>query len=167
MLQAIERANSVLLEIKLIPLSRGLVTFIDEWNYEKLSRFKWSALSTGYAVRMEKGGAMILMHRVITDAKTGHHVDHINGNKADNRECNLRLCSPSENLSNIAKHKDNRSGFKGVYWVKRRGRFAARIMKNYKPWHLGYFDDAIEAAIAYDSKCRELHGEFARTNFPK
>lgn len=107
------------------------------------------------------------MHRFIMDAPKGQQVDHINGNKLDNRKSNLRICSHSENLRNQRKPKDNKSGFKGVSWHKGAKRWCAEIRSNGKRHHLGYFDTAEDAAKAYDIAATLIHGDYARLNFPK
>lgn len=89
-------------------------------------------------------------------------LDHINGVRSDNRISNLRPATRGENLRNSPKHRDNKSGFKGVYWSKWAGKWHARIMISYKRIHLGFFDDPREASDAYEAKARELFGEFYR-----
>jgi hypothetical protein len=88
-------------------------------------------------------------------------IDHINGKKDDNRWANLRLASQSQNLGNSKRHKDNRSGFKGVR-IKASGRFDARIMVNRKEIALGTFDTAEEAHRAYANAAYRYRGEFGR-----
>lgn len=82
---------------------------------------------------------------------------------------NLRIATPSQQQMNCRKHqtyhgKKCSSRFKGVYWIKQRKKWAAKICIDGKDYHLGYFNDEIDAAIAYDEKAIELFGEFACTN---
>jgi len=91
----------------------------------------------------------------------GMDVDHINQDKSDNRIENLRLGTRSQNKSNSKKHKDNRSGFKGVTYYKRYNKWMAQISHNYKKITIGYFDTPQEAHAAYKKKAIELFGEFA------
>lgn len=105
------------------------------------------------------------LHRMVMNAPYGVQVDHINGDTLDNRRCNLRLCSHAENQHN----KNSQAGtskYKGVYLYKRDKKWRAMIAKNKKNIHLGYFNDEIQAAHAYDEAARQLFGEFARLNFP-
>lgn len=90
-------------------------------------------------------------------------VDHINHKTDDNRIVNLRDSSHSQNGCN----KNELRGqipFKGVYFMKAKGRFAAQIKVNKKHKWLGLFDDAVSAARAYDKAACDLHGSFAMTN---
>lgn len=117
--------------------------------------------SEGYILVRVKGTDHYL-HRLIMGADV-LHVDHINGIKHDNRRCNLRLATHSQNQGNSVASVNSRSGYKGValhkdkYW-------AAGIMKNRKQIHIGYFKTPEEAALAYNKKALELFGEFAYQN---
>lgn len=91
-------------------------------------------------------------------------IDHANGNGADNRAKNLRDATPLQNLANTKLPRANTSGLKGVSWRASKGRWRATIREHGRHRHLGYFDDPLEAAAAYDRAALELHGEFARTN---
>lgn len=88
------------------------------------------------------------------------NVDHINGDKQDNRAENLRLSSVSENGANTSKQRRNTSGFKGVSYHKRDKRWRATLAGS----HLGYFSTKELAAEAYNNAATKLYGEFARLN---
>jgi len=93
-------------------------------------------------------------------------MDHINGNRADNRLCNLREANETQNAHNAKKNNKNTSGFKGIGWDKRSGRWRARITINWKRIHLGRFEDKYQAAFEYDKAAIKYHGDYAKTNFP-
>ena len=86
-----------------------------------------------------------------------YFLDHINGDKIDNRLCNLRLATNAENQMNRVKPcVTNNSGFLGVNFNKQMNKFAARIQSEGKRIHIGYFDTAEEASDAYIAKKTEL-----------
>lgn len=87
-------------------------------------------------------------------------IDHINGNRSDNRISNLRLASPADNSRNAKAGKNNTSGYKGVFFSKQAGKFQARITVNRLKRHLGYFDTAEAAHESYKTAAVKYHGEF-------
>lgn len=115
--------------------------------------------SKGYVVCQEK-----LLHRVIMNAKEGEVVDHINGNKLDNRRKNLRICTNSENVRFQKRHKNNTSGFKGVSWSKGMKKWEARIMVDRKSIVGGYFSNRLDAAKEYNRLATKFFGEYAMIN---
>lgn len=150
-------------------VANGATVLVDDEDFVELSKFKWHLLKVGYAARRELGKKIdprlyITMHRAILNPEIGKQVDHINGNKLDNRRENLRICSKAENMRNTNKRRNNTSGFKGVV-QSRKGRWVAHITKDYKMIHLGTFTNPKEAAVAYDNKARDIFGEFAKLNF--
>jgi len=91
-------------------------------------------------------------------------IDHINRVKDDNRIENLRLATRSQNEANTGLRRNNSSGFKGVYFFKRTNRWLAKIAYDGLEIHLGYYDSAEEAAMAYNSAAVKLKGKFALLN---
>ena len=155
----------------LIPLTRGRLAIVDSEDFEQLSKHKWYAQkckNSFYALRNTKGSptrTKEYMHRKIINAQEGQEIDHRNGNGLDNRRCNLRDCTRSQNNQNRHKTKGT-SQYKGVSWYKNGNKWRTEIMLNLKRYHLGYFNSEIEAAKSYDKKAKELFGEFALLNFP-
>ncbi len=158
--------------MRTIALTQGQVALVDDEDYERLTTHKWQVFRhrSGklYAARTRTMNGVKVgerMHRVITGAGIGTLVDHINGNTLDNQKSNLRICTNSENMCNRGKQKDNTSGYKGVLFKKKhKNPWFARIKKDKIIYPLGYFNTPKEAAIAYNNKAMELHGEFARLN---
>lgn len=87
-------------------------------------------------------------------------IDHINGCKSDNRFCNLREVTGSQNQWNTSLRADNTSGVKGVSWKKDVGKWRARCAKNGKTFELGYFTTVEEAKQVIQKFREENHGEY-------
>lgn len=108
-----------------------------------------------------------LAHRVAFALHYGRwpkeHIDHANGVRTDNRICNLREASASQNMQNSKAKSRNTSGYKGVTWDKSKGKWQASIRHNGKSKFLGRYDDPKEAFSAYCEAAKRYHGEFART----
>ena len=161
-----------------IPLTRGFVAIVDEENFARLAAHKWHFHHCGYARRTVHLGygrgaptAHVFMHRDVISAQPGQIVDHINGNKLDNRRDNLRLTDRAGNCRNKVHTKNRKRGlFKGVY-LGRSGKWEAKIgtLRDGRKVsiHIGSFVLAEDAARAYDAAAREHFGEFAATNFPE
>jgi hypothetical protein len=103
-----------------------------------------------------------LEHRLAWFGVTGqwpaYQIDHINGDKTDNRWANLRAATPSQNKENIHRPQaNNKSGFLGVTWHKRDRRWRATLRVQGRAKHLGYFDTPEAAHCAYLGAKRVLH----------
>jgi len=90
------------------------------------------------------------------------HIDHINMDQSDNRICNLRLVTRSQNQCNRGVQSNNTSGYKGVSFSKSHEKWHAYIKINRKRRHIGLFNCPTAAYIAYCKAARELHGQYAR-----
>lgn len=153
--------------MKEIPLTQGKVAIVDDEDYKWASKYKWY-FNKGYAVRKIRVSGVdktVYLHREILHTPDGVYSDHINTNKLDNRKTNLRLCTFAENLKNRGKYKDNKSGFKGVFWCSTKNKWRACIRSNFRFIHIGYFENKIDAALAYDEAASKYHGKFAKLNF--
>ena len=104
-----------------------------------------------------------LAHRLAWLYMTGEwppeEIDHVNGDRADNRWANLRLASKSQNMANAPAKKSNKLGMRGVFKT-RNGRYQAQITVNRQVKHLGTFNTPEEARAAYLKASRQGHGEF-------
>jgi len=157
---------------KRIDLTQDYYTIVDEEDYERLVAMgKWYALKKKHhvyavrSVRLKEKRPLFIMHRVIMEAKDGQIVDHINRDGLDNRKANLRICSHAENIRNQIGHSMSFSKFKGV--VRHKNAWQSQIGFAGKYIYLGRFENEVDAAKAYDEAAKDLHGEFARLNFPE
>lgn len=167
-----------------IALSKGHVALVDDIDSTWLKQWKWSYANSGYAVRGQRQNGrnrLKMMHREIlvrmgADLSDDDYGDHINGDRLDNRRCNLRAASPTQSSYNIP--KINKHGYRGIIFApfcykgekryERRKPWQARIRIKGRKCHLslGYYATAEEAARAYDDAARQYHREFATLNFP-
>jgi hypothetical protein len=99
----------------------------------------------------------------MTGSLPRNQVDHKNVIPDDDRWDNLREATEAQNRRNVHAYRNNTTGFKGVSYMKKLGKFRATITFNWKQMHIGVFDSAEEAHQAYSAKAYELFGEFART----
>ncbi len=125
--------------MKKIPLTQGKFTVVDDKDFDWLNKWKWTYDGNpGYAYRKIWIGGMgrkekkVYMHRQIMDLPVKKVIDHINRDKLDNRRHNLRVCLQRQNCKNHIRHKNNKSGFKGVSLDKRSNKWVVEIMTNGK-----------------------------------
>lgn len=172
--------------MKTINLTQGLQAFVDDEDYDKVINFKWYAKTKSnliYAarnIRINGARKTMLMHILIANPCHGNVVDHRDSNGLNNQKNNLRVCTHEENMHNRRSQRNSSSNFKGVskFILKAKGRprpgrtqvtysytrFQAQITHHGKVYRLGSFKTEIEAAIAYNTKAKELHKEFAYLN---
>lgn len=165
--------------MRLIELTKGQVSKIDDNDFENINKYKWHAhydpsTKSYYARRSEYGTDVIgksrtvLMHRAIMNASKGEMVDHIDHDTLNNQRSNLRICTNSQNRANSRKSGLAKNKYKGVSLVKenvnKTNPYMALIKARKRVLYLGYFKTEIEAAIAYNKAALEHHGQFAELN---
>lgn len=114
----------------------------------------------GSKIRGESG--TVGMHAAIVKPRMGYLPDHINGNTLDNRRNNLREATGSQNQCNKRILKNNKSGYRGVSWSARNGKWVAYIKLQRVQKFIGYFDNPEDAHLAYLEAAATIHGEFCR-----
>ena len=145
---------------KIILLTHGKETIVDDEDFEYLNKYKWYINEHGYAVRTVWKHGRVRIHREIMKTPKGMFTDHINGNKLDNRKCNLRTCNHSQNAANAKIYKTNKSNAKGVSWHKESKKWRATIMVSYHSIHLGLFNTVKDASFAYQNAAKNYFGTF-------
>ncbi len=149
--------------VGLLPLGKGRFAIVDEKNYSRLVQYKWNLSHRNNVCRMERG-KYVSLHRFIMNASPGTEVDHINHNRLDNREVNLRICTKSQNQMNSRKRANRSSRFKGVSWNSKAKKWHARLAKENAKYFLGVYESEEDAAIAYNVAAQLFFGRYALLN---
>lgn len=155
---------------KLYWLPRGREWFTSDrqfktWNTRYSGMPAFTAINSGGYHHGQVLETSIAAHQAVWAIHRGvpdRFIDHINGDRLDNRIENLRLVTASQNSTNQKISSKNTSGFKGVHWVTEKRKWKATIWFNREFRHLGYFDDIENAARAYRLAAAKYHGEYAR-----
>lgn len=161
----------------------GWIILCDEIDLKTVQEHTWSIPKIGSSAYNHMNGNVapttkiwygrkrynMFMHRLILGLtpNDGVVIDHINGNRRDNRRENLRICSNKENSRNTKTPKSNTSGYKGVSWVASQKVWRASIGVDNTHIYLGAFATKEVAARMYDIEAMNRFGEFARINFRK
>ncbi|EMC4142370.1 HNH endonuclease signature motif containing protein [Cronobacter sakazakii] len=162
------------------------------WKQRPKNHFKtdnsWRATNANFAgkvagardndgyFRIGIDGRLYRSHRVAWALHYGYwpenEIDHISGDRGDNRIDNLRTVTSAANNKNLRLYSTNKTGVPGVGWYKARGKWRAKINVSGKVKHIGYFDDfceAVKARKAAEMKLQyhENHGAGDRLTFLK
>lgn len=154
----------------LVPIAgKSIYGIIDVEDYGKVSGNNYK-LQNGYPSLCVKKNRMHLHQQLIGKQAKGTDIDHINGNKLDNRRSNLRVCTHKQNCYNAKKilSRNGRatgSKYKGVTWDKERNKWTAWLSANGKTKFLGRYSTEEDAARAHDVEAAKHYKEFARLNF--
>lgn len=155
--------------MKLISLTQGQFSKVDDSDFIWLSVWKWRAFKVRgiyYAVRsvrIEGENRTIFMHRQIMNTPVGKETDHKDRDGLNNQRNNLRDCTHRQN--NMNRKSFGSSKYVGVSYSKIQNKYIARIRINGEQVFLGSFKNEIKAAHAYDEAAKIHHGEFANLNF--
>jgi hypothetical protein len=162
--------------MKLVELTQGYSAIVDDRDYDRVSEFKWLAqvrpggkgVYAKTSLPRTYGGhrPCLYMHRLIMRIYNRKiKVDHKDNDGLNNRRCNIRVATTSQNGGNCRKQKHTTSRFKGVHWRKDCKRWSVAVVKNRRRYHIGHFKSEVAAARAYDEAARLMFGEFALVNF--
>ena len=140
-------------------------------DYDIIKEHYWRVSSYGYMQAVDKEThRVIMMHRLVmgisyNDDYNKICVDHIHGDDIrDNRKCNLRLATRTENAMNRRMQSNNTSGVTGVVWNNERNKWTAQIRLNGKCIRLGHFDNFDDAVAARKAGEEKYFGERSYDN---
>jgi hypothetical protein len=123
---------------------------------------RWFVHTLGYAYRSQYPAPRrtLLLHREILGLTLGDglEADHINGDRLDNRRCNLRIVTHAENHQNLRSERGSTSRYRGVSWSKEKGKWQVQVSVNGHRHSLGYF--------AYEELAAEAARAFRLANMP-
>lgn len=131
------------------------------WNKRYAGQVVGREMNTGYlqtSICLQR----FMVHRLAWIVFHGENIpecamiDHVDGDKANNRINNLRICTPTQNVQNRAFSK---SGYRGAFFHKSTGKWQASIR-----FHLGTFDTKEQASAAYEAMAKKIHSEFYLEN---
>lgn len=140
---------------------------IDAADIAIVGQYRWHITHWNYVASMglRKEGKSSFLHRLILGLDSiAVEGDHINHDPLDNRRCNLRIATSSQNKMNTRKQRNNSNLYKGI--TKNGNAYVAHIGVSGKPIHLGRFKSAEDAATAYNFAAEKYYGEFAYFNYP-
>jgi hypothetical protein len=144
----------------------AIQVLIDDDMFYNFVNYTWR-IGKGYAIKSRDN---FRMHTIVAELKLGLNpdpinfvIDHINKNKLDNRSCNLRYSTSTENGHNRTKRTNTTSNYIGVRKVNETS-WTAGISYNYKYNHLGTYNCEYLAAESYNKKAIELYGDKANLN---
>lgn len=136
-----------------------------QWNSRLAGKVAGTNIGNGY-LGIKIDGKRHLAHRlawlIVTGEMPNNEMDHVNGDRADNRIGNLRIATRGQNQRNRSVQKNNAIGVKGVRCVG--GRFVAECMVNRQSHHIGTYSTVEEAADAYNKFAAVAHGMFHRAS---
>lgn len=145
----------------------SLLLDLDQWNIvkDKSINLTYSICSSGiktYYARIHTNNGREYLHRFLCQAKNGDYVDHKDSNTLNNKRLNLRLCSQSDNMQNrLGAQSNSSTKALGVYYIKARGKYGARVTINKINYNLGQFFSK-EEAIKVVTSFREKYVPFSK-----
>ena len=134
------------------------------YQNKKRPKIKIGALAGGLTKKgyryIQLKGKKYPAHHIVWLLETGNlpknQIDHIDGDKENNKFSNLREVTNKQNTENRGKQKNNKTGYKGVSFNNKLQKYIAQIQHNYKPIYIGKYETAYEAHLAYEAKAKEL-----------
>ncbi len=149
--------------------SDGSSFLIDIEDFDKVSKYTWFFGKRGYPIMHTSRKSAdvhktVPLHKYLLEVPTDCDVDHISGDKLDNRRGNLRVCTHQENMFNQKLRCNNSTGFYGVSYHKSANKFEAYIHVSGKKYYLGLYENIKDAADVRDAAAIQYFGEYANLN---
>lgn len=161
--------------MKVMTTNKGIEFIVDDDVYELIKDRTWRQGTHGYVYKEKtvKGRKIKeYLHKMLCPTEKGFLVDHRDGNILNNCRDNLRPATHYQNSANRKSLLGSSSQYLGVYKdIRKYGDkiytyWTAKVKQHGKVLYKTTFKDEVEAAKAYDKAAKEIHGEFARLNFP-
>jgi hypothetical protein len=162
-------------QVVIIPLQEGSEAIVDPVDFELVNAYTWNLSGHGYVRTTHKIKGKrkeLFLHRLIVDSypetfdNLHLQVDHINRNRLDNRKCNLRLVTATQNMHNRVLERSN-TGYIGVAKSTEGMTYQSWAYIGGRNIYLGCFHDPVEAAKVHDRFILAHMGDYAVLNFPK
>lgn len=145
--------------MKRIKLTKGKFALVDDEDFDKCNEYMWHYHNGNYAQRKNVFRENIFLHRFIM-REPDSDIEHKDNDGLNCQKYNLRLCNDKQNQANSQGGKNGLSKFRGITFHK--GKWRTQITG--KRIHIGYFNNEIEAALAYNTIAIRMYGEFAKLN---
>ncbi len=162
--------------MKTISLGNSIeLILVSDEDYDYLIQWNWSKIFNGRDGRICRceiingKRSTIYLHEVIAERmelNLDYIIDHKDRNQNNNQRNNLRNVTSSQSNINRGLGKNNKTGYKGVYFDEEHQKYRASVRINRILKHLGYYDTPEKAAYEYDFWVKFYFGEFAVLNFP-
>ena len=149
--------------------SDGKEFWFDLDDYEKIKDYCWFIHHSRYVACKDKNHKWMLLHKLImNDLDNNYDIDHIKTeNKFDNRKCNLRIATRSQNNRNRKLSKNNTSGVTGVHWHSRDKVWEADIGDGNSKKYIGRFCEFHDAVKARKNAEEKIYKEYSYSNSQK
>lgn len=150
--------------VGIVPLTCNKEVMIDAEDLPFIGQWNW-CYHNEYAIRNNAKGELptqVFMHRILNKTPNGFDTDHVDRDKLNNRKCNLRTCTRSQNKKNCSPR--GVSKYVGVSWINEIKKWRVSIRINGKKTHVGSYANELEAAKAYNDAASFFYGEYASIN---
>lgn len=162
------RVSGNIVYVKLLNSGHEMIVDKDIW-FSEASKYCWDFhKKSGYAYSTDENGKTIKFHVwAFPECPKGLVRDHIDGNRLNNTRMNIRFITQLHNMQNYGTNRRNKSGCKGVGWMKSKGKWRATICANGRHIHLGLFSNIEDAITARKQAEIKYFGEYRRKQQPE